>query len=99
MLQQNEPDDYVIATGELHSVRDVLDVAFGYMGLDWNRYVRIDPRYYRPTEVDLLIGDSGKARARLGWSPKVSFKELVTMMAKADLDAERQKLNGTQRQT
>jgi GDPmannose 4,6-dehydratase len=94
MLQHDEPDDYVIATGEVHSVREVLDVAFGYVDLDWNRYVNIDPRYYRPTEVDLLIGDSSKARTRLGWSPKVSFQELITMMVKADLEAEHQKLHG-----
>ena len=94
MLQHDEPDDYVIATGEVHSVREVLDVAFGYVDLDWNRYVNIDPRYYRPTEVDLLIGDSSKARSRLGWSPKVSFQELITMMVKADHEAEHQKLNG-----
>jgi GDPmannose 4,6-dehydratase len=94
MLQHDEPDDYVIATGEVHSVREVLDVAFEYVDLDWNRYVNIDPRYYRPTEVDLLIGDSSKARSRLGWSPKVSFQELITMMVKADLEAEHQKLNG-----
>lgn len=88
MLQQDEPDDYVIATGETHSVRDFLDEAFGYAELDWKKYVEIDPRYYRPTEVDLLLGDSKKARQKLGWRPTVSFKELVQMMVDADLQAE-----------
>lgn len=95
MLQQNEPDDYVIATGESHSVRELLDVAFGHLGLDWHPYVRVDPRYYRPTEVDLLIGDAGKAKKKLGWTPKVSFRQLITMMVDADLEAERLKLEGT----
>lgn len=88
MLQQTEPDDYVIATGETHSVRDFLDEAFGYAKLDWRKYVEIDPRYYRPTEVDLLLGDSTKAKRKLGWSPTVSFRELVQMMVDADLQAE-----------
>lgn len=95
MLQQPEPDDYVIASGETHSVRELLDVAFGHLGLDWHQYVKIDPRYYRPTEVDLLIGDAGKAKKKLGWTPKVSFKQLVTMMVDADLEGERLKLEGT----
>ena len=98
MLQQETPDDYVIATGETHSVRDLLDLAFGRLDLDWQQYVKIDPRYYRPTEVDLLIGDAGKARKKLGWEPKVSFKELVTIMADADLEAERLKLDGIRAQ-
>ena len=98
MLQQEIPDDYVIATGETHSVRDLLDLAFGRLDLDWQQYVKIDPRYYRPTEVDLLIGDAGKARKKLGWEPKVSFKELVTIMADADLEAERLKLDGIRAQ-
>ncbi|MER3424229.1 MAG: GDP-mannose 4,6-dehydratase [Nitrospiraceae bacterium] len=95
MLQQSEPDDYVIATGETHTVREVLDIAFGYLDLDWQKYVKIDPRYFRPTEVDLLLGDAGKAKKKLGWEPKVSFKELITMMVKADLEAERLKRDGT----
>lgn len=95
MLQQEEPDDYVIATGETHSVREVLDVAFGYLNLDWARYVKIDHRYYRPTEVDLLIGDASKARSRLGWEPKISFRELFIMMVEADLAEERRKLGRT----
>lgn len=94
MLQQDTPDDYVIATGETHTVRDLLDLAFGRLDLDWQQYVKIDPRYYRPTEVDLLIGDAEKARKKLGWEPKVSFKELITMMADADLKTERLKLDG-----
>jgi GDPmannose 4,6-dehydratase len=88
MLQQGQPDDYVIATGETHSVREFLDEAFGYVGLDWHDYVRMDPRYLRPTEVDLLCGDASKARAQLGWRPRVTFRELVRMMVDADLDRE-----------
>ena len=85
MLQAEEPDDYVIATGETHSVREFLDEAFGYLDLDWKRYVEIDPRYFRPTEVDLLLGDATKARTKLGWEPKVGFKELVRIMIDHDL--------------
>jgi GDPmannose 4,6-dehydratase len=88
MLQQPEPDDFVIATGETHSVRDFLDEAFGYVKLDWKKYVEIDPRYYRPTEVDLLLGDPSKAMQKLGWRPKVKFPDLVRMMVDADLQAE-----------
>ena len=84
MLQADEPDDYVLATGETHSVREFLDEAFGYAGLDWQPYVTIDPRYFRPAEVDLLVGDPSKARARLGWEPTVRFPELVRMMVDAD---------------
>src|SRR6266404_9015395 len=84
MLQQDKPDDYVIATGETHSVRDFLNEAFGSLDLDWNKYVEIDPRYYRPTEVDLLLGDATKAKRQLGWQPKVRFTELVRMMVEAD---------------
>ena len=89
MLQQEQPDDYVIATGETHSVREFLDEAFGYVGLDWHDYVRMDPRYLRPTEVDLLCGDASKAQRQLGWCPRVSFRELVRMMVDADLDREK----------
>jgi len=88
MLQQPEPDDFVIATGETHSVREFLDEAFGYIKLDWKQFVKIDPRYYRPNEVDLLLGDASKARKKLGWQPKVSFQGLVRMMVDADLKAE-----------
>lgn len=85
MLQQDQPDDYVIATGQSHSVRDFLDEVFGYLDLDWRQYVEIDPRYYRPTEVDVLQGDAGKARQKLGWEPTVSFQQLARMMTETDL--------------
>lgn len=94
MLQQEKPDDYVIATGETHSVRELLDLAFGYVGLEWQKYVKIDPYYYRPTEVDILVGDAGKARKHFGWEPKVSFQDLIIMMLDADIEAERRKLEG-----
>lgn len=84
MLQQPKPDDFVIATGETHSIRDLLDVAFEHVGLDWHSYVGIDPKYYRPAEVDLLQGDASKAERVLGWKPKTSFKELVQMMVDHD---------------
>jgi GDPmannose 4,6-dehydratase len=96
MLQQERPDDYVIATGETHTVREFLDVAFGQVGLDWRPHVKIDPRYYRPTEVDLLIGDATKAKQRLGWTPKIGFRDLAIMMVEADLAMERMKLEGTE---
>jgi GDPmannose 4,6-dehydratase len=95
MLQQPAPDDYVIATGETHTVKEFLDVVFGHIGLDWERHVKIDPRYYRPTEVDLLIGDAGHAKQKLGWEPKVRFKELAVMMVEADLRMEQERLEGT----
>ena len=85
MLQQDEADDYVIATGETHSVREFLDEAFGRLDLDWKQFVEIDPRYFRPAEVDLLVGDASKARRKLGWEPKITFKELVRTMVDADL--------------
>ncbi len=87
MLQQDSPEDYVLATGETHSVREFLEAAFTYQDLDWRQYVEIDPRYYRPTEVDVLLGDASKARERLGWQPRVSFGELVRLMVDADLQA------------
>ncbi|MBD2132861.1 MAG: GDP-mannose 4,6-dehydratase [Sphaerospermopsis kisseleviana] len=87
MLQQDQPDDYVIATGETHSVREFLELAFGYVNLNWQDYVEFDQRYLRPAEVDLLIGDPTKARQKLGWQPSVSFKELVSLMVEADLQA------------
>ena len=90
MLQQPTADDYVIATGEAYSVKDFLAAAFGQLGLDWQRHVKIDPRYFRPSEVDHLQGDSSKARRRLNWTPKVSFKELVAMMVEHDLELARQ---------
>jgi GDPmannose 4,6-dehydratase len=85
MMQQEEPDDYVIATGEAHSVREFLDEAFRYVGLDWADYVEIDPRYFRPAEVDYLLGDASKSREKLGWQPTVCFQELVRIMVDADL--------------
>lgn len=85
MLQQDEPDDYVIATGESHSVRDLLDVCFSRLGLNWHDHVEIDPHHFRPSEVDHLMGDSSKAARKLGWQPKVSFEELIRLMVDADL--------------
>ena len=85
MLQQDEPDDYVIATGEEHTVREFCEAAFGFLDLDYREYVKYDPRYERPAEVDHLLGNSSKARRRLGWEPKVRFKELVHLMVDADL--------------
>ncbi|HEX7582980.1 MAG TPA: GDP-mannose 4,6-dehydratase [Gaiellaceae bacterium] len=84
MLQSDEPDDYVLATGETHTVEEFLEEAFTYVGLDWRDYVAIDPRYFRPAEVDLLIGDYSKAKAELGWEPTVRFAELVRMMVDGD---------------
>ena len=93
MLQQDEPDDYVIATGETYSVKCFLEKVFGYLNLDWNEFVRIDPVYFRPAEVELLLGDSTKARKKLGWEPSVSFDELVKMMVDADMKiAEHEKI-------
>jgi len=85
MLQQDKPDDYVIATNETHSIREFLDTAFGHVGLDWKQHVEIDPRYYRPAEVDVLMGDYGKARRQLGWEPKTKFVDLVRLMVDADV--------------
>jgi GDPmannose 4,6-dehydratase len=87
MLQQDEPDDYVIATGEAHAVHEFLGEAFSYVGLDWHKLVEIDPKYYRPAEVDCLLGDASKARQKLGWQPKTKFKELVRLMVDADMEA------------
>ncbi|PLV63641.1 GDP-mannose 4,6-dehydratase [Brachyspira pilosicoli] len=87
MLQQEKADDYVIATGETHSVKEFLDEAFGLVGLDWKKYVEIDARYYRPAEVDLLLGDPTKAKEKLGWKPKTTFKELVKIMLEYDLNS------------
>jgi GDPmannose 4,6-dehydratase len=86
MIQADEPDDFVIATGESHSVRDFLDQAFGYLDLDWKEHVEIDPRYHRPAEVDVLMGDASKARRVLGWEPTISFDELVALMVDHDLE-------------
>jgi GDPmannose 4,6-dehydratase len=81
----DKPDDYVIATGESHSIRELLDVSFGQLDLDWKKHVEIDPRYFRPAEVDLLVGDASKAQRQLGWKPKVHFRELIQQMVAADL--------------
>jgi GDPmannose 4,6-dehydratase len=90
MLQQPDPDDFVIATGESHSVREFLEVAAAHCGVDWTRHVETDPRYFRPTEVDFLCGDASKARAKLGWKPKIGFEELVRIMVEHDLELARQ---------
>jgi len=94
MLQKEGPDDYVVATGESHSVREFLDEAFGYLDLEWNKYVEIDPRYYRPTEVEALQGDASKAQQKLGWAAKVKFRRLVRLMMDADLASEGRRQEG-----
>ena len=87
MLQQDAPDDYVVATNETHSIREFLDIAFGYVNLDWHDYVKFDERYLRPAEVDLLIGDPSKAKEKMGWEPSVTFEGLVKLMVDADIQA------------
>ena len=94
MLQQAKPDDYVVATGESHSVREFLEAAFAHAGLDWRKYVEIDPNYYRPTEVDLLVGDASKAKKQLGWEPKTKFNDLVKLMVDADMQMVKDHLAG-----
>ena len=94
MVQQDEPDDYVVSSNETHSVRELVELAFGHAGLDWEQYVVVDEKFFRPAEVDLLIGDSSKARTTLGWEPKVDFQGLVTMMVDADIDLLSGKLDG-----
>ena len=94
MLQQPEGDDYVVATNETHTIRECLDVAFARLDLDWKQYVEIDPRYYRPAEVDLLIGDYSKAKKKLGWEPKTTFKGLIELMADADLQLLKDQIAG-----
>jgi GDPmannose 4,6-dehydratase len=91
MLQQETPDDYVIATNETHSIKEFLEIAFNYVNLDWQKYVVFDPRYLRPAEVDILIGDSTKARTQLGWQPSVTFEELVKLMVDHDIQARQPK--------
>jgi GDPmannose 4,6-dehydratase len=86
MLQHEQPVDLVIGTGESHTVREFLEEAFGYVGLDYNEYVRIDPKYFRPTEVDYLLADPSKSRSEIGWKPRVLFSELVRVMIDADLE-------------
>jgi GDPmannose 4,6-dehydratase len=90
MMQQDQPEDYVVATGETHSVAEFLAEVFGQLGLDWKRYVEQDPRYFRPAEVDLLLGDPGKAKKKLNWQPKVGFKALAKMMTDADMEMAKQ---------
>lgn len=85
MLQQDKPDDYVIATGETHSVKELVEVAFGFAGLDWQKYVETDPAFLRPVDVAALVGNASKAKEKLGWTPKTGFKQLVEMMVKSDL--------------
>ncbi|WAS04361.1 GDP-mannose 4,6-dehydratase [Gloeomargaritales cyanobacterium VI4D9] len=92
MLQQEQPDDFVVATGEAYSVQEFLETAFGLVGLDWRDYVKIDPRYFRPTEVDYLLGDATKASKQLHWQPRCNFQELVRMMVEHDLELARQEL-------
>jgi len=99
MLQQDTPDDYVIATNETHSVREFLEVAFGHVGLDWKQYVELDARYNRPAEVDLLIGDYSKAKKKLGWEPKTKFVELTKLMVDADVELLRRHRQGEIRVT
>jgi GDPmannose 4,6-dehydratase len=94
MVQQDEPDDFVVSSNETHSVKELVELAFGHAGLDWEQYVVIDEKFFRPAEVDLLIGDSTKARTTLGWEPEVDFTQLVTMMVDADLDLLSGKLDG-----
>ena len=94
MLQADEPDDFVIATGETHTVREACEIAFARQGLDFDEYVEIDPKYYRPSEVDVLLGDASKARDKLGWEPKTRFKELVELMVDADVAALEDQLAG-----
>src|SRR2546427_11209731 len=86
MLQQPEPDDYVVGTGKMHTVRDLCAAAFGHVGLDWKKYVKIDPRFVRPAEVDTLLADASQAKRELGWAPQVSFEQLVKIMVDADLE-------------
>jgi GDPmannose 4,6-dehydratase len=94
MLQQDKGDDYVVATNETHSVREFLEVAFGHVGLDWQKHVEIDPRYYRPAEVDLLIGDYSKAKRLLGWAPQTTFADLAKLMVDADVELLRRHRQG-----
>jgi GDPmannose 4,6-dehydratase len=93
MLQQDEPDDFVIATGETYSIREFLDMVFEELELDWQEFVEIDPRYFRPAEVDLLLGDPSKAKKKLGWSPRTDVRELARLMVEHDLELARRELH------
>ena len=97
MLQQDEPDDFVIATGETHSVQEFLEQAFGHLGLSWQNHVSIDSRYFRPSEVDLLLGDATKARQKLGWKPETSFEDLVRLMVDSDWEETRRETTFSER--
>lgn len=97
MLQQDEPEDFVIGTGEAHSVRELCEVAFSHVGLDYRDFVVVDPKFFRPAEVNILLADPSKARTKLGWQPRVSFEELIRMMVEADLDRLQQRLARTKR--
>ena len=92
MLQHDEPDDFVLATGETQTIRQFLDYAFEHLELDWNEYVEIDPRYFRPTEVNLLLGDASKAKEKLGWTAKTSCRELAQLMVDHDLELAHQEV-------
>jgi GDPmannose 4,6-dehydratase len=94
MLQADDPDDYVCATGETHTVREAVELAFGRVDLDWEEHVEIDPKYYRPSEVDVLLGDASKIKEKLGWEPQVRFRELVELMVDADVTALSDQLAG-----
>ncbi|HKV05087.1 MAG TPA: GDP-mannose 4,6-dehydratase [Candidatus Acidoferrales bacterium] len=94
MLQQAQPEDYVLATGETHSVREFVELAFAQAGLDWRRHVEVDPEYYRPTEIDCLLGDASKARKKLGWAPRTTFQSLVRVMVEADVQSLEESLTG-----
>jgi GDPmannose 4,6-dehydratase len=85
MLQQDDADDYVVGTGETHSVRELCEVAFGHLDMDWERYVVVDPKFYRPADVELLVSDPSKARTKLGWQPEVDFRRLIQVMVDADI--------------
>jgi GDPmannose 4,6-dehydratase len=94
MLQQDEPDDFVIGTGEAHTPREFAQLAFAHADLDWERYVEVDPKYYRPSEVDFLLADASKAKRVLGWEPKTTFEELVRIMVEADVQLLNEELSG-----
>ncbi|MCH8957530.1 GDP-mannose 4,6-dehydratase [candidate division KSB1 bacterium] len=98
MLQQDEPNDYVIATGKSHTVREFLELAFDHVGMDWKKYVEIDPKYFRPVEVELLLGDPTKAKRELGWEPSTNLKDLVLLMVDADMEIVKEKINGSKKE-
>ncbi len=95
MLQQDRPDDYVVATGETHSVGEFCELAFGEVGLDYNEFVEVDPKFYRPADVELLIGDASKAKIKLGWQSETTFEQLVTEMVRHDMELVSERQNAT----